>query len=248
MTNRNRNRQEHSINRNENRPYRSGAHIDERRDWYERDMMDERSGYRGENSPRYEEFQRDSDRSRDRDFDTDQSLRGNTYESERWGAGARSRESSRDYSTGYSRDYNREMPQDYTTTPLNAYGSGGYYRSQQVDHVPERRGSSFAGRGPKNYKRSDERIKEEVCEMLTHHHDIDAEDIEVDVKNGEVTLFGTVPERQMKHLAEDVAERCFGVTDVTNNLRIKKADELGLSRQESSPTKKTPGSGQNPSH
>lgn len=246
MNNRNRNRQDYSSAHNENRPYRS-SHIDERRDWYERDMMDERSGYRSENAPRYEESRRNRNRDRDRDFDTDQSLRGNTYDSERW-AGTHPRESSRDYSTSYSRDYNRDMPQDYTTTPLNTYGSGGYYRSHQVDHVPERRDSSFAGRGPKNYKRSDERIREEVCEMLTRHHDINAEDIEVEVKSGEVTLFGTVPERRMKYMAEDVAERCFGVTDVTNNIRIKREDELGLSRTEGTQTRKTPGSAQNPSH
>ncbi|MGE5086553.1 MAG: BON domain-containing protein [Bacillota bacterium] len=179
-------------NRNQYRPY-SGPHIDERRDWYERDMMDERSGYRSE--PPSEER-----RLRDRDTNADQSLRGNTYESERWGIGHTSRNSSRDYSTSYSRDYNRSTPTDYVTA------------SRQ----------SYMGQGPKNYKRPDERIKDDICEMLTRHFDIDAQDIEVDVKDGDVTLSGTVPERRMKYLSEDVTERCFGVKDITNNIRIKK--------------------------
>lgn len=81
---------------------------------------------------------------------------------------------------------------------------------------------SFSGRGPKGFKRSDERIKEEVCELLTRHHAIDAEDIEVEVKEGEVTLTGSVPDRRMKHLAEDCAERALGVTDIMNNIRVKR--------------------------
>ena len=68
--------------------------------------------------------------------------------------------------------------------------------------------------------------------MLTRHHDINAEDIEVSVNEGEVTLAGTVSERRMKHMAEDVAERCFGVKDVVNNIRIKRDESLGLPSSE----------------
>ena len=82
--------------------------------------------------------------------------------------------------------------------------------------------NSFSGRGPKGFKRSDERIKEEVCEMLTRDHSIDAEDIDVEVKEGEVTLTGSVPDRRMKHLAEDCVERALGVKDVINNIRVKR--------------------------
>lgn len=81
---------------------------------------------------------------------------------------------------------------------------------------------SFSGRGPKGFKRSDDRIKEEVCELLTRDHAIDAEDIDVEVKEGEVTLTGSVPERRMKHMAEDCVERALGVKDVINNIRVKR--------------------------
>lgn len=79
---------------------------------------------------------------------------------------------------------------------------------------------SHRGRGPKNYQRSDERIREDVCERLTMDHDVDATDIEVNVREGIVTLEGTVAERRAKRIAEDVAESVRGVRDVQNNLRV----------------------------
>lgn len=77
------------------------------------------------------------------------------------------------------------------------------------------------GRGPKNYQRRDERILEDVCERLTQHGQVDASDIEVRVENGEVTLSGTVDNRQAKHMAEDAADSVSGVRDVHNELRLK---------------------------
>lgn len=79
---------------------------------------------------------------------------------------------------------------------------------------------SYRGRGPKNYQRSDERIREDVCERLTMDHDLDATDIEVSVEGSIVTLNGTVNERHAKRLAEDLAESVWGVKDVQNNIRV----------------------------
>lgn len=78
------------------------------------------------------------------------------------------------------------------------------------------------GKGPKGWKRSDERIQEDVSEQLSRHPELDASDIEVSVENGEVILAGTVEERYYKRLAEDVAEQVFGVTDVRNQIRIQR--------------------------
>ena len=64
----------------------------------------------------------------------------------------------------------------------------------------------YTGRGPKGYQRADERIREDVCEALAQHGDIDASEIEILVQNGEVTLTGTVEDRYQKRLAEDVVE------------------------------------------
>jgi len=81
---------------------------------------------------------------------------------------------------------------------------------------------SYRGRGPKNYQRSDDRIREDVCERLAMDHDVDASDIEVQVAEGVVTLNGTVNERYAKRLSEDICESVRGVKDVQNNLRISR--------------------------
>jgi len=85
---------------------------------------------------------------------------------------------------------------------------------------PERKGEHH-GKGPKGYQRSDERIREDVSEALYHEGDVDASDIEIEVSSGELTLTGTVASRMEKRHAEEVAERCSGVKDVQNRLRIQ---------------------------
>jgi hypothetical protein len=80
----------------------------------------------------------------------------------------------------------------------------------------------FAGRGPRGYRRSDERINEEVSQSLTDHGEIDASDVDVSVDQGEVTLEGTVSSRYEKRLAEDLAADVSGVHDVHNRLRVRR--------------------------
>lgn len=76
------------------------------------------------------------------------------------------------------------------------------------------------GRGPKGYHRSDERLKEEICERLMAAAYIDAAEVSVEVQDGKVTLVGTVPERRMKHRIEDVVDECMGVEDIDNRIRV----------------------------
>jgi osmotically-inducible protein OsmY len=80
---------------------------------------------------------------------------------------------------------------------------------------------SYRGRGPKNYSRSDETIREDVCERLAVDHHLDATNIEVSVSDGVVTLAGTVSDRNAKRLAEDLSDFVRGVRDVQNNLRVR---------------------------
>jgi len=75
------------------------------------------------------------------------------------------------------------------------------------------------GKGPQGYMRSDDRIREQVCEVLADDDHIDATHVEVIVKNGEVMLTGFVEDRRQKRLAEDVIEHLPGVRDVHNQLR-----------------------------
>jgi hypothetical protein len=85
----------------------------------------------------------------------------------------------------------------------------------------ELRRGQFFGRGPKGYRRSDERIREEVSDRLMTHPDIDASDIEVSVATGVVTLSGTTEDRHEKRLAEYIAEDALGVNDVENRLKVR---------------------------
>ncbi len=79
---------------------------------------------------------------------------------------------------------------------------------------------SYRGRGPKNYQRSDERIREDICERLTYDDAVDASDVEVNVSDALVTLSGTVHDRYEKRRAEDIADSVTGVKDVQNEIRV----------------------------
>ncbi|HEX2140615.1 MAG TPA: BON domain-containing protein [Woeseiaceae bacterium] len=86
-------------------------------------------------------------------------------------------------------------------------------------------GEGFKGVGPRNYARSDDRIREDVCDELADDGEIDARDIDIEVRDRVVTLSGTVPERYMKHRAEDIADACRGVRDVENQIRVQRRGE-----------------------
>ena len=76
------------------------------------------------------------------------------------------------------------------------------------------------GKGPKGYRRSDERIMEEVNDRLADDPHVDACEIEVSVQNGDITLTGTIDDRHAKRRAEDIAESVSGVRNVENRLRV----------------------------
>jgi len=133
------------------------------------------------------------------------------------------------YSYG-SRDYNDEADPDelppYGERHSRAAGQQPHDYQQIARRYPPGYGGNtdvgpYTGRGPRNYRRSDERIREDVSELLTQHGQIDASEFEVTVENGEVTLNGAVDSRRTKRLAEDVVERVRGVRDVHNRLRVQ---------------------------
>jgi hypothetical protein len=86
---------------------------------------------------------------------------------------------------------------------------------QQQTRAPQNR-----GRGPRNYQRSDQRIREDICDRLTDDERIDASEIEVTVANGEVTLSGTLRSRNAKRWATQLAEQVSGVKDVHTRIRV----------------------------
>jgi hypothetical protein len=133
-------------------------------------------------------------------------------------------------------DYERERSDDMISA-----GHSGWTRDRHWDNYSRSAGSStfgtteynyggelygrYRGRGPKNWRRSDERIREDVNEELTRHPDVDASEIDTAVINNEVTLTGTVDSRYEKREAEDCAWCVSGVRDVHNQLRVKQGVE-----------------------
>lgn len=95
------------------------------------------------------------------------------------------------------------------------------------EDAARRRDQDHRGRGPKNYTRSDERIREDANDRLTEDPLVDASDITVTVNNGEITLDGTVHSRLSKRRAEDCVEDISGVKHVQNNLRVQEAVATG---------------------
>lgn len=101
------------------------------------------------------------------------------------------------------------------------------------------RPSAAAKRGPKNFKRSDERLKDDIAERLMYRDDIDSSDVSLEVKDGKVTLEGTVPERWMRYAIDDIAESVLGVQEVENKIRVRRtpdadevrAEHMGVSRK-----------------
>lgn len=94
------------------------------------------------------------------------------------------------------------------------------------DEAAQRREEDHRGRGPSDYTRSDERIREDVNDRLTDNPRLDARNVSVMVTEGEVTLSGTVGNREDKRRAEDCADAVSGVKHVQNNLRVRSGSNL----------------------
>lgn len=81
-------------------------------------------------------------------------------------------------------------------------------------------GGSHTGQSPQFHRRSDDKIHEEIWELLTNNPDLDASEIELHVEGGEVTLSGTVDSRDAKWLSEDLVTSVTGVREVNNRLKV----------------------------
>lgn len=124
-----------------------------------------------------------------------------------------------------SRDYGPSESERGTWSTNTQRGD----RRGQVDMRDSGQGQ-HRGKGPRGYTRSDERIKEMVCEVLTEDAHIDASGIDVEVKNGEVILSGSVPDRRTKRMAEDVIDGVGGVKDVTNQIKVSDDERQKMGR------------------
>jgi hypothetical protein len=109
--------------------------------------------------------------------------------------------------------WDTEQNTGYGSLYGNPSGPSTYVQGGEIKH--------FRGRGPKNYRRPDNLIREDINDRLTDDRYVDASEIEVDVKEGEVILSGYVPDRAAKRRAEDLAEGVFGVKYTENRLKVK---------------------------
>jgi hypothetical protein len=183
----------------------------------------------------------------DRGFDS--RFHGNMEQQGSWGSS-----SSRGFAQGergFESNSNRNYPRQQSYTQLGADASvernrfggrsfeaagdsqwgersfGG--RGGHLDSSSQARRGAHFGKGPKGYQRSDERIREDVCDRLAQDDELDASDITVSTSGGEVTLEGSVPDRHSKHRAEDIVDAVSGVSDIHNRLKVDKGflQELG---------------------
>jgi hypothetical protein len=129
--------------------------------------------------------------------------------------------------SGYDfNDYDPGSERFGSRSPVGQYGQGGMQGSWTQGGAGIQTGGltrgQHSGRGPQGYKRSRDRIMEDVCDILTEHGGIDASNMNVQVdENGEVTLEGRVTSRVEKRMAEDAIENVPGVTQVHNRLRVQ---------------------------
>jgi osmotically-inducible protein OsmY len=171
------------------------------------------------------------------------------YYSEQYRRGSRGRQYGEPYGADYGRYEYGERTREpyyqrgYESESREPYYRGGYERgaggrglferagdeikswfgdedAERRRRADEMRRGMYAGRGPRGYRRSDERIREDINDQLTEDWYVDASDIEVTVNNAMVTLTGRVESREEKRRAEDLAESVTGVKDVTNQLRV----------------------------
>ncbi len=187
--------------------YRGGMHEQERGWGRDRDRWDRDFGGRYVGSRDF------ASREFDRDMDRDRSMF--------WGR------------EPYGQSYGRE-DRERMTSSSPARGEG-YGRSYAMRDFEEDRGP-FYGKGPKGYKRSDERIREEVCDLIANQGHIDASDVEVKVENCVVTLSGNVSQRSDKRALEQLVERARGVDEVHNELRLRREERTTTATGERDPT------------
>lgn len=151
---------------------------------------------------------------------------GEDYGSPRYGQSGQGRYSpEREYGRS-GRHYGRGDSEDRSWWDRTTDEVSSWFGDEDAERRRERdrymRGQ-HRGKGPRNYSRSDDRIRDDINDRLSDDPFVDASDIEVNVSNGEVTLTGNVDHRSTKRRAEDLAESISGVKHVENRLRINQS-------------------------
>lgn len=215
----------------------------DRRDQYGRQGDGERRGQEGQYWQGQRERQQDQGEWQSRDWQRGQGQQSSSQQGSEYGYGD-------EWRRGHPDDWRRSQGSYYDSGSrgsgaqgeygqgrfggYGAYGAGGYAGTwgapsqygPQSQYGQVQPGRTGARRGPKGYHRSDERIKEDICERLMQREHIDAGDVTVEVKESRVTLEGQVPERRMKHEIEDIVDSVMGVQDVDNRIHVERQGGL----------------------
>lgn len=77
---------------------------------------------------------------------------------------------------------------------------------------------------PKGYTRTDERIRDDICERLAYSG-LDVSEVEVKVSEGVATLEGTVAHDSSLTAIEDHVTDCLGVQGIQNHVRVQQAGD-----------------------
>jgi|GEM_PF-2470898 len=168
-------------------------------------------------------------------FDRD-NTRGPSYgESSRGGYAGSSSSGSSSTGSGYSGSGNSGSGNSGSGQRGNGYSSGSSIgnRAGSTNGSGESTSGQHRGKGPKGYARTDTRIQEELSDRLMDDTELDASEVQVAIKSGEVTLTGSVPSKQCKFRAEEIAESCLGVTEVINQLRCQQGGKGQASKDSS---------------
>lgn len=115
-----------------------------------------------------------------------------------------------------------DMPHGWGGTRYGGESEGARQAAFFMEDPAQMRARS---RMPRSYKRSDDRIREDICERLAADPRLDASDVSVQVRDGAVVLEGSVPERRMKYIIEDIAAECIRANDVDNHITVARSDQ-----------------------
>jgi osmotically-inducible protein OsmY len=107
--------------------------------------------------------------------------------------------------------YEQQFDRHYVPDTSNRFPESGTNYDMKGQH---------SGKGPRNYQRSDERLKEIICERLTDDPRVDARELEVEVNNCNVTITGYVADKEMKRRIEDVVEGIQGISNTENRVHV----------------------------
>jgi osmotically-inducible protein OsmY len=145
------------------------------------------------------------------------------YGSQQYGGGGYGSQYGSNYGSGRDRNYGRGDSEERSWWDRSKDEVSSWFGDEDAERRRERdrnQSGQYKGKGPKNYSRSDDRIKEDINDRLADDPFVDASEIDVTVSSGEVTLTGSVDHRSSKRRAEDLAEAVSGVKNVENRLRV----------------------------